>query len=363
MSYASVFEGQTEAGKLAAAMLVDFHERTGIPAREGNVETALIEVAAKAHADTRMVVGDMADQAMMARAGFLGVARKPATPAAADIALTGEQGLTIPAGSQFATEDETVWELVQATTLTSGAATARVVAAAAGPVGAGGLGEAVQIGPFAGLQSAQITRLVADGTEQESVGAYLDRAAGEMQIMSIVPRLPEEFARFATRHAQVAQARAKNGVGPAGQLNQPGHIGVYVANAAGTPMGEETLRQITSFMNAPSARPLGVQVNVFEPVRRDVTVEVTVMLSAGAVKTTVVEIVKQRLNAWLSPATWDWTRGAISTYDIAGVIANVEGVQWIDLVVVNGDTGVELATESEPFVIPRVVLQVDGTEP
>ncbi|WP_336250934.1 baseplate J/gp47 family protein [Stomatohabitans albus] len=359
--YTSVFEGQTDAQKLATRMLVDFYDRTGIPAREGNVETALIEVAAAQHADTRRIVNDMADQAMMAMAGFLGITRKPATPAAADLHLTGERGMIVPAGSQFATEDDTVWETISDTVLTDGTATARVVAVATGPVGERGRGDAVQLGPMAKLQAARVTRIVTDGTDEESVGEYLDRAAKETQIMSIVPRLPAEFAQAAMRHPQIAQAHAINLLDGQGRTGKAGHITVFVGNSQGTEIDSSVINEVTRLLNADNARPLGVQVHVAQPVRTSFTVTVQLWATAGF-QDSVEEEATRRLQTYFSPAGWDWTVNRVNHYDVAAKLDGIPGVTYIQHVFFNGtDDAITLATDARPAIpVASVDVRVGG---
>ena len=352
MSYTSVFEGQTEAQQLATRMLVDFHQRTGIPAREGNVETALIEVAAHAHADTRLVVNDLADQAMMAMAGFLGIARRQATPAAADIQVGGEQGFVVPAGSLFAAKDQTVWELVDDITISDGVAIGfgRAVATTPGPVGPNSLGVAEQIGPLAGLDRAELTQLVADGTDQEAVGEYLDRAAREAQIMSIVPRLPEEFARVAMRHPKVAKAMAVNLLDGDGNADQAGHISVFVGNSQGTEMDSQTITAIQGLLNGDTARPLGVRVHVKQPTRKTFTVAVNVA-GHGEHTDSVQREIEQRLAAYFAPATWDWMTSGVDHYDVAAVIHGVPWLLGIDSITFDGSRNyVALAEVNRPTI-------------
>lgn len=345
-----------DADELAAQMLIHFHEATGIKPREGNVETALIETAARAHADTRMIIGDHTDEAMAAVAGFLGITRIPPGPASATVTIEGA-AQTIPADQQLITDDGTIWITNTPITITSGTGTGTVIAAAPGPTSATGLGPARQIGPLIGITNIRIGPIITDGTDIEPLGVYLDRAKAEMQTMSIVPRLPAEYATFARRHAQVAKAIAINNYdGATNRPNQPGHITVVVANAQGTTMDSQVINEIRDLMNAPINRPLGVKVHIVQPRRINVTVAVDITKTTGA--TSPKETVKTMVQQALAPATWDWAKTKLTALDIARAIDDVAGLDRVNTIKVNNQQSITLATTSQPHAVPIATITV-----
>ena len=245
---------------IAAGMMLDYADLTGIVLPEASIEAALFEVIAETNWRTRLAVNDSAATVMAAVAGFHGITRNPATKAIAEITIHGTQGAVIPQNTVLVTNDKATWETLEPLTIThTGQAQGRIQAVLEGPSTPGIIGLINQLGPITGVDRITLDRVTQDGTDEEPIWDFLDRAKDELSFQSIIPRLPHEFAVYARRSPHVDAAKAVNRWDLTTNRQADGHITVYVAKANGQTIDSSTIRQIAEDMNKPNARPLNVK--------------------------------------------------------------------------------------------------------
>ena len=343
---------------IAAGMMLDFYDLTGILVPEGSIEAALMEVIAEAHFRTRMAVNGHAADVMVKVAQMHGLTPNPATEAVAEVSVTGTPGTYLPAQTLIITNDRAIWELDDELIIPhSGPATGRVSCTLTGPSPGTVVGPAQQVGAITGVDTITVTRVITNGVDGESEWEFLDRARTELGFQSIVPRKPDEYAAYARRHDQVDQARAVNQYRlDTRQSGQAGHITVYVANRNGQALSTETIQQVTQKMNAGTARPLGVRVHVGQPERRTINVQIRVQPN----EPDLLQLVKARVKAWASPASWDWTRDDITALDVATAIGDLPGLAGVESITLNGRDRVALTSGGTAYAVPVVTVTVEG---
>lgn len=343
---------------IAAGMMLDFYDLTGILVPEGSIEAALMEVIAEAHFRTRMAVNGHAADVMVKVAQMHGLTPNPATTAIAEISVTGTPGTYLPAQTQIITNDRAIWELINEITIpNAGPASGQIGCTLTGPAPVTVIGPAQQVGAITGVDTITVTRIITNGIDGESEWEFLDRARAELGFQSIVPRKPDEYAAYARRHEQVDQARAVNQFRlDTHQAGQEGHITVYVANRTGQPLSNETIQQITQMMNAATARPLGVKVHIGQPERRPINIQIHIQPNTHD----VVQAVKSRVEAWASPASWDWTRDDMTALDVATAIGDIPGLDGVESITLNGRDRVALASGGTTFAVPVATVTVQG---
>lgn len=354
----------------------------GFQPSEGGISTPLAESTAIAIATA---ITQLKTEAQNAYMGFgqaiLNIPRIAAGTATAmsTWTLDTSDGFLIPAGTEvqaitpenmgvtFAVAQDV--QVPAGTTVQGGV---QLVAVEAGPDSNGAVGPATS-DPLIdangnGVASVTIDAPSAGGTDEEDPDAYAGRLADRAKRLHVLPVTPEDFAAIALDVQEYATAVALNRYDPANPgVESGGHITIVGRNASGDPVSAANQAALAAYFAAIEL-PNNVIVHATNPVYVDVAVTATITPTSDADQGAVQAAAEAAITGALDKATFDtdaaqpggWAKPrstAITVFDIAALIDDLDGVAKVTDVTVNAGTSVALP---DPVSLPNLT-SVDVT--
>lgn len=189
--------------------------------------------------------------------------------------------------------------------------------------------------------------ITAGGVDAEDDATYLNRLSDEMSLSSPRPILPADFAILAKRVVGVARAVAIDGYDPAnGTTNNERMVTVAVVDVAGHAVPTPVLNDVSNYLE--SLREVNYIVNVINPTFVSINVDATVKVLAAYDPIGVAAAVRVALQSYLASASWGggdenppvWHSDStkVRMFEVARQIDNVEGVEYIKVLTINGGT-------------------------
>lgn len=270
---------------------------------------------------------------------------------------------TIPDGSEVIMTAEDGTPIGYATVgdvVSTGAVEAdvQVVALEPGVAANGLIGAASEFEPLPFVQDVTMTSAPTGGSEEQTVEEYLDELARRARRMKIVPVITDDYADACIDHPSVERAvaiRLLNAETYPTTPNSPGHVTVFMVDAAGQPVAAGVKTEVLASM-ATTDRPLAVTVHTQDPTYTALTITASIRLELGADNPATVAAVQAALVAAFEPTNFGrddtapgrWrtptTTGerTITTFDVVSVIDDVDGVAAVTAATVNGGSSVTM---------------------
>lgn len=352
------------ADRLDAVLGLDPEE--GWVAEEGQPETHLAEAVGIVVATAAALVQDTERNDYQGFGSLiLGIDREVAEPAiaATDWTFNAVGTYLIPDGSEivmiaadgtpvgFATVGD-----INVTGLT--ATDVQVTAIEPGSIANGLSGDAASFEPLPFVVDVQMSTPSAGGTDDQSVDEYLDDIVRRARRVKIVPVLTDDYADTALDTPGVARAMAVRLLNAETYPTTPasaGHVTVFGVDSTGSALTSPIKTAVVASMQG-SNRPQAVTVHAADPTYNNLTITASIRLVLGADQTATVAAVQAALNTAFSKASWGadpdapggWrpptttNERTISTFDVAAVIDDIDGVAAVTAVTVNGGASLVL---------------------
>jgi hypothetical protein len=351
---------------------------------DANLDTWILQVYAQQGSDLRELATDVPDT-IFRYFGRTMVALPPIEATAATVGSTwtmiDNAGYTVPAGTVVSIRNDSGEEIPFQTlvdvVVSAGSTVANGVALQAIQAGSAGSGIGGNTVP-ATLQdtldyvvSVVLTGLTTGGLDAESDQDYLDRLALYIRRLSLRPILPGDFAALALdADPSVYRAVAIDGYNPANQTyNNERYVAVAAIDENGANLSSGIKSAIDALLQA--NREINFVVNVMDPTRTSIDVTFTAKARPGFILATVETEAEAAVADYLDPAKWGLDprytdTGAARTwietttlryFNIAQVIENVEGVDYISALTIN-KTGQAAGTVDVALTAPAALTTV-----
>lgn len=357
MSYVA-YPMTVDINAIVAGVIADIATDTGVTPNEGDPVFALAEALALRIAETRVVMVDVAAAIFDAFGQkVVGVTRVPAAAATmtVEFTVTDTAGYTIPAGTRlvyrrtgsdmvaFATTTELTIDpgdttgTVEAQAIVAGTDANDLVAA-----------DLALADPLAYVTAVESTTTTSGGVDAETPVDYLDRLAEELRLLSLVPRLEDEYALVARRVPGVYRARdIARYDADTDTPDSPGHVTVIVVDEDGAALSAGVKSDVEDVLDSDDTRALNVIVHVIDPTLQAVTVDFTAVAEAGADPTTVELAAIAAVENYLGPGTWAgggedppvWRDvDTIRYLELAALLNGVSGLDYLTALTLDGGT-------------------------
>lgn len=343
---------------IVAGVLADIATTLGVTLNEGDPVVAAAEALALRIAETRVVMIDVAAVIFDAFGQkVVGVTRVPAAAATMTVEFTvaDTDGYTIPAGTRLVyrrTGSTTVGFATTAElTIDPGSATGTVTAEAlVSGEDANGLTAAALVlaDPLVFVTGVESTTTSSGGVDAETPADYLDRLADELRLLSLVPRLEDEYALVARRVPGVYRARdIARYDADTDTPDSPGHVTVIVVDADGAALDAGVKADVQDVLDSEDTRALNVVVHVIDPTLQAVTVDFTAVAEPGADPVTVEQAAIAAVEGYLGPGTWAgggedpplWRDVDTVRYlELAALLNGVSGLDYLTALTLDGGT-------------------------
>lgn len=273
-------------------------------------------------------------------AAMLGLTRREGAAATAEIAFAGNDGVVVPAGTAFFTEDGLQFDLDADVTLESGMGTGTLTASEIGEAYNVDEGEIVSIGTsIAGL--SEFTASAAEGGAEAESDASL-------------------FARIEFRRQSPTTSGNENhykqwalsceGVGAVwvNRLwNGPGTVRVLIAGYDLKPVDDAIVEACAAYIE--TQRPVGAEVTVVSVAGTPINVSATLTLEAGVSTEMVQDAFSEALTAYFLET--GEKLAVVHYHRVAAILMGVDGVtDYDDLLVAGGTSNVRIDSDSVPVV-------------
>lgn len=317
----------------------------------GNLDVLIIEALSQQAAELAEITATVPDSIFRYFGqSLLGIQAQDSVSASAFATwvMTDSSGYTIPEGT-VVDVGEVAFETVNAFSIAAGDDTRTLVAMSAvepGTDGNGVTGAASLVDPLAYVQSVTFTTVSSGGEDAESDDAYLDRLSSVLQTLAPRPIIPRDFALLAQQIEGVERAVAIDLLDPiTPDTSAERSVTVAAVDAEGMPVSPTIKSEIEDTLEA--AREVNFNVYVIDPELSSVDVSVDFTIVGGYDPTDVEDAVQDALESYLSPATWGLPESGESTgwtntttvrfYEVAAVVNNVPGVDFIDYLEIDGN--------------------------
>lgn len=339
---------------------------------DANLDTWILQVLAQQASDLRVLATDVPDSIFRyygrTLVGLPPVEATPATTTSTWV-MRDTAGYTIPAGTTVSIRstagDEIPFQTVVDVVIFAGSTTANNVVLQSVDPGTdkSALGTA---GTIVTLQDtldfvSSITLVAATtgGHDPETDTDYLSRLTTYLGRLSRRPVLPEDFASlFAEADPAIARAVAIDGYNPSsGTFNNERTVAVAGVDSNGANLSAPVKAAGAALLAA--NREINFVVNVVDPSRTTINVTFTAKVVAGFDPATVELAAEAAVANYLSPANWGhdprftdtgasrtWVETPVLRYfNVAQIIENVEGIDYIQSLLINGvGTDINLTT-------------------
>lgn len=350
------------------------------PSRDGNLDVAML----------KSLAADIADLKSVASAVPISIFRyfgnsilrfKPidATPASALTTWTviDSSGYTIPANTTvsidspsgpvpFATLEDVI--IFAGGTTASGVLIEALQAGADGS-GLGSAGGTVNLeDPLDFVVSVTQTAATSGGVDDELDTEYIARLATDLQLLSMRPILPHDFAVLYRTIPGVFRSTAVDGYNPAdATFNNERMVTIFGIDTIGADVDGATKAAGKAYLE--SLREVNFVVNTASPSLHQIDVTYKVKAVPGADPAAVLSSVNAALAAYLSALNWgttlgqdphDWTNQSVVRYlEVAQVINAVQTVDYITTTAGNYD----LTIREHSGALARTDVALTGVAP
>jgi hypothetical protein len=276
-------------------------------------------------------------------------------------------GYTVPAGATLLI-DGVPFTVDAAVTIPAGSSSTaagevHVRALDVGTAG-NGLGVSAQsVDSLAWLSSIAVVGTTAGGADAEDDETYQNRLATLLQLQAPRAITARDFEVFSLNttdgpRAGVARAVALDNYDPANPgVTSEGFVAVALADSAGLPVATAVKSDIAADLDA--KRLLNLVVNLIDATYSNVTIGYVVTAYDGFDKVALQTAIDAAITSYFSPATWgqppfgdvaQWINAPTIHYlTVARVIGDVDGVEHINSLTVNGGTADVTMTGAAPL--------------
>lgn len=330
----------------------------GFVPREGHLEVWLVEVWARMVAEARDVASDVPTTIFRYFGqSMLGIPPVVGQRASTTVSFTSNDtlGYTVPAETIVAFRtagDELVpFQTLEDVVISPGSsvvAGVEIEALEEGSLGNGlGPGGIELVDALSYIAAVTADQATSGGVDEETDEAYLDRLAAELQLLAPRPILAEDFAVLARRTGEVHRAVALDGYNPTDQtFDNERMVAVALVDIDGQPVSQAAKDETQTRLD--NRREVNFVAHIIDPTYTviDVTFAVTAWddFDLADVEARAVEAV----SSYLSPATWgggnesppEWRSGTkiVRYLEVAQVVNNVPGVDYVKTLEVNAGT-------------------------
>jgi hypothetical protein len=196
------------------------------------------------------------------------------------------------------------------------------------------------------VDTVTITEPTSGGADAEDDDIYLNRLAEHMRLLSTRPILPVDYEIMTRSVPGVWRAAALDNYNPAdGTYTNERMITVYAIDQDGNDVSPALEQQIDDLLE--SNREINFIVNIDRATRTAVDITYDLQTTVDGDPASTVAAVDAALASYLSPATWgvtadnprEWDKvDKVRYLEVAQVINNVDGVDYINSLTVNGGT-------------------------
>lgn len=271
--------------------------------------------------------------------GIFGIARTAGTRAEVEVTFSGENGVTVPAGTWICAGTGERFETLENAVIARGSATVRARAEEEGSAYNVDAGEIVRLqSSLVGVSAVSNAAAAAGGADQESDAAYYGRIHTLLS-QPVASGNANNYKQWALEVAGVGYAAVQP------LWNGAGTVRVIIAGPDLGAVSGETKTAVETHIE--EERPIGAAVTVtnVEPVTINVVATVTL---SGTNTAQVQKDLRAALDALFS--TWEiGTAGCVRYRRVMALLMNVDGVVDYSVLKVNGGTSdVELTTVQVP---------------
>lgn len=258
---------------------------------------------------------------------LLGIARRAGTQAEAPVTFAGTDGLTVPAGTAFLTEDGREYRLTEDVILADGAGAGTLRALEAGAEYNAAAGAILRMySALPGLTSFEAGEAVG-GTDPESDRSLYNRLNYRRQHPSSSGN-DADYYNWAT---------SVEGVGDAyiiSKMNGPGTVGVILSAPDGGAVEPEVVTAVADYIE--TQRPTTAAVTVKSATEKEIDVTAQITHEAGTDLETIKAAFTAELREYLT--SLGIGGGTLSYNRVAYLLLNVSGVSDFTTLTVNGGT-------------------------
>lgn len=252
--------------------------------------------------------------------------RREGTKAACSIALRGRDGLTVPAGTAFYTEDGLEFGLSADVTLAGGAGEGLLRAAKVGDAYNLPAGSVTQVlRSVRGLDSFE-TGEAEGGTDPESDRALFERI-DERRKRPPTSGNPDHYRQWALSVDGVGDVRVTR------VWRGPGTVKVLICGYDRLPVDDTVVERCKAYIE--TQRPIGAEVTVVSAVACPITVEVRPVLLGSASRTAVRERLGRLVSEYLAETAFRETTVIVNR--IGALLMSIDGVVDYTTLTVNGE--------------------------
>jgi hypothetical protein len=350
--------------------------RPGWEAAEGHSETVLAEVFAIAVSTAMLELRDRLREVYANGFGRNVLELERGTPVSAATTatwtFTNTDPVTVPGGTEvqaLGAADEAVVLVVpadieKAAGLTSLSTTLIALEPGTASNGAAGAGDTDFVGPPNNpVVSVDLDAPASGGEDEETLEDWLVRIRDVARRLHSVPVTPADHAAKAVEVDGVDRAYVRNRYDPTGPDDDaPFHVTVWALDAAGAPVDAPTKTALLAMFNGYD-RPHGVTYHAEDADTLDLDVAITVTAKPSADPTALEDAIRANVLAATARATWDrdatipggFTEDrttVLRDYRLAAAIDDLDGLQSVDAITINGGDSVNLP---EPLTMPVLV--------
>lgn len=370
------YPATTDPDAIVTAALAQLRAATGAQLNEAHPIVALLEVLAYLNAETRIVIADVS-KALYREHGRQAYGITPVDAAAATVestwTATDSAGYTIPAGTVVAyptAGDRAVgFAVVDETTISPGSTQATGVTLEALVPGeaANGLaaGTLTLVDQLTWVSSVVTTGATAGGQDAETDDEYADRLFAAIRAQSTGGLvLAADFENAARGVAGVHRAIAIDGYEPAGpSTGNALTVTIAVVDEDGAAVSAAVKDAVEAEIE--SRRMVNFTAHVVDPDFTAVAVVFTAVAQDGYDLVQTEAAAEAAVLAHLDPGRWAggdepvpaWRSEPVRYLEVAAVINNVEGVDYVSTLTLNGGTSDVTLGGVAPLPDPTV----DGT--
>lgn len=275
-----------------------------------------------------------------AHAKLFAMQRREGTKAACAVRLQGREGLTVPAGTCFYTEDGLEFGLSADVTLRDGQGEGLLRAAKVGDaynVSAGSITQILR--SIRGLDSFDAEE-AEGGTDPESDAALFERI-DERRKRPPTSGNPDHYRQWALSVDGVGDVKVTR------VWRGPGTVKVLICGYDRLPVDDATVQRCRDYIE--TQRPIGAEVTVVSAVACPVTVSARVVLLGSASRAVVRERLRELTEEYLAQAAFRET--VVYVNRIGALLMSIDGVVDYTTLTVNGaEDNLVLDADSVPVL-------------
>lgn len=328
-----------------------------------NIEVMLLEALALEVSEAIFSINRVPESMIRVLLSLYGIQFNSGEPPTVNLLFTAQDndGYIIPAGTEIAVPmsngeymsffTDSLLTISQGNTTGTVGATATEFTNIANGITTGTNCELVDA--IVGVESVETSSTVVDGRLPETVEEWTNRGVQRLSRLVETLVIPQHFVQAALENPLVYRANAIDNYDAT--ADPPGDPGDHPGNITVVVYGESTALssgEKTSLKNSLEAKAVAnLVVHVIDPTITTVNVTASVGLNALAVEATVLQAIEDRLNEYLSVATWPWD-ATVRRNELISIIDQVPGVSYVNAIT---------APASDVVIDPGLTLVNAGT--